>query len=178
MSADWRVCLQDLPKAGGHWRGIMPRSDLMQGGAIAGVDGLCDDVRFELRLARRGDVWRLSGEWRSAADRRCDRCTRRFVWGFSGRVSRDFRLVSVSVAVPGEDADLDLLHEPGRIDLLDVLREEMWLAWEARVVCDPRCKGLCPRCGRDLNEGDCACEGGDVADDHPFAALRRLKLDA
>ncbi len=175
MDGAWLVCLADLPPGGGHWRGEIARADLVRSGGVDGLDRLASDVAFELRLARRGDVWRLSGEWRAVAARDCDRCNRRFDWAFGAPVSRDYRLAASPA--DGED-EAERLALPGRIDLLDVLREEMWLAWDASVVCDARCKGLCPRCGGDLNDGDCGCGEPEPAEDHPFAALRRLKLDA
>ncbi len=175
MDGAWLVCLEDLPPAGGHWRGEIDRANLARSGEVDGLEGLNADVRFELRLVRRGDVWRLSGEWHAGAERDCDRCNRRFDWPFGAAVSRDYRLTA---SPSGEDGEAEWLAPPGRIDLLDVLREEMWLAWDASVVCDARCKGLCPRCGRDLNDGDCGCGEPEPAEDHPFAALRRLKLDA
>jgi uncharacterized protein len=39
-------------------------------------------------------------------------------------------------------------------------------------LCDDACKGLCPQCGRNLNEGTCDCQP-DTSDDR-FSALRQL----
>ena len=68
-----------------------------------------------------------------------------------------------------------LLAPPGRLNLVDVLREDIWLAWPRDAVCRPDCKGLCPICGANRNQGECRCERGDA--DHPFAALGRIKFD-
>jgi uncharacterized protein len=43
------------------------------------------------------------------------------------------------------------------IDLTEVLREEVALAVPRFVECRPDCKGLCPRCGKNLNDGPCDC---------------------
>ena len=43
------------------------------------------------------------------------------------------------------------------VDLTDVVREEMLLAVPRFVECRPDCRGLCPRCGANLNEGPCDC---------------------
>jgi uncharacterized protein len=40
-------------------------------------------------------------------------------------------------------------------------------------LCREDCRGLCPRCGADLNEGECACEPGPV--DNRWAGLAQLK---
>lgn len=44
-------------------------------------------------------------------------------------------------------------------------------------LCADDCKGICPRCGANLNEGPCSCAEAAPAEDGPFAALRNLKLE-
>lgn len=43
------------------------------------------------------------------------------------------------------------------LDLTEVLREEVALAVPRFLECRPDCKGLCPRCGANLNDGPCSC---------------------
>jgi uncharacterized protein len=43
------------------------------------------------------------------------------------------------------------------LDLREALREELHLAVPQFVECRPDCRGLCPRCGANLNAGPCAC---------------------
>jgi uncharacterized protein len=43
------------------------------------------------------------------------------------------------------------------IDLRPAVREELILALPRYVVCREDCRGLCPRCGNDLNAGPCGC---------------------
>jgi uncharacterized protein len=43
------------------------------------------------------------------------------------------------------------------IDLTPVVREELVLRVSAFPLCRPDCKGLCPKCGADLNAGPCGC---------------------
>jgi len=37
------------------------------------------------------------------------------------------------------------------------IREEIILDYPLKPLCNPDCKGLCPRCGKNLNEGGCSC---------------------
>ena len=57
-----------------------------------------------------------------------------------------------------EDPDVYLI-EPGarELDLRPAIREEWLLAQPRYLLCREDCKGLCPRCGADLNEGSCDC---------------------
>lgn len=45
------------------------------------------------------------------------------------------------------------------IFLDDNIREELILDYPQRVLCRQDCKGLCIKCGKDLNEGQCQCKG-------------------
>jgi uncharacterized protein len=44
------------------------------------------------------------------------------------------------------------------IDMDPDIREEILLEYAINPVCSPGCKGLCPRCGKNLNEGECNCK--------------------
>ncbi len=57
--------------------------------------------------------------------------------------------------------------------LEDVLREQVLLAVPLKVVCGEHCKGLCPRCGRNLNREGCTC--AEPAPDPRWEALKDLK---
>lgn len=43
------------------------------------------------------------------------------------------------------------------IELDPEIREEIILDYPIKPLCKPDCKGLCPRCGANLNEGGCTC---------------------
>jgi len=45
-----------------------------------------------------------------------------------------------------------------QIDLVVPLREQVILAVPIRSLCQPQCRGLCPCCGANLNDGDCGCQ--------------------
>ena len=75
-----------------------------------------------------------------------------------------------------DDPDVFLL--PARaveIDLRPAIREQWLLAAPAFALCREACKGLCPRCGADLNLGACECA---PQADARWGALRELRSDA
>jgi uncharacterized protein len=43
------------------------------------------------------------------------------------------------------------------IDLGEEIRQEMILANPAKVLCSKDCKGICPKCGANLNKEQCKC---------------------
>ena len=61
------------------------------------------------------------------------------------------------------------------LDLARPVREHVMLAVPQYVICEEACRGLCPRCGTNLNESTCACR---VEEEDPrWAALRRLRTE-
>jgi len=43
------------------------------------------------------------------------------------------------------------------IDLDQDIKEEIILDYPISSLCSPECKGICPKCGKNLNEGGCSC---------------------
>ena len=60
----------------------------------------------------------------------------------------------------GDSADLD-----------DIVRTVFVLNLDSKLLCKDDCKGLCHRCGKNLNDGPCGCQ---KELDPRFAALRQL----
>jgi uncharacterized protein len=42
-------------------------------------------------------------------------------------------------------------------DIDEIAQTAFVLNMEQRILCSEDCKGLCPKCGKDLNEGPCNC---------------------
>lgn len=60
------------------------------------------------------------------------------------------------------------------LDLGDAVREELILATPEFVLCREDCRGMCPRCGADLNAGPCGCAPESDPRWSAFEALKRL----
>lgn len=72
------------------------------------------------------------------------------------------------------DAEAEIGYYTGDGLLLeDVLREQVLLAVPIKIVCREECKGLCPHCGRNLNQGSCDCR--QELTDPRWDALRGLR---
>ncbi|HXH64302.1 MAG TPA: DUF177 domain-containing protein [Mariprofundaceae bacterium] len=173
MRRQWVIVLQDVPETGMHWDGPIP-ADAMQDpslGEVAPLASMRSDLDWKGDLARKGDVYRLHGHWHFRVERQCSRCNEPFELEMDGDTDCDFRL---GTGVRDEDASL-LLPPPGEVNLVDVLREDVWLAWPQDVVCREDCLGLCPVCGCNRNQGGCQCHQMDKG--HPFAALGKIKFD-
>ena len=65
-----------------------------------------------------------------------------------------------------------LARNATHVNLMPAIREELILAAPRYVACREDCRGLCPRCGQDLNAGPCGCA---PAADPRWPALEALK---
>jgi len=72
------------------------------------------------------------------------------------------------------DAEAEISYYEGEGVLLDdVVREQVLLAVPLKVTCREDCRGLCPHCGKNLNQEKCLCA---VAPEEPrWAALKEIR---
>ena len=75
------------------------------------------------------------------------------------------------------DLDEDKLDEyaiieDGFLDVDEQLREQLEMEFPLRFLCREDCRGLCQKCGKNLNEGDCDCDHTEI--DPRLEPLRRL----
>ncbi len=58
-----------------------------------------------------------------------------------------------------ENFDLDYnIKGKTTLDITSDIRQEMILEYPIKPLCDELCKGLCPKCGKNLNNGKCNCK--------------------
>lgn len=81
--------------------------------------------------------------------------------------------VNTGMRLPApEEADAFRIDEAHRLDLAEAMREYALLELPAAPRCREDCKGLCPQCGNNLNDGPCDCDRESV--DERFAILSKL----
>jgi uncharacterized protein len=99
----------------------------------------------------------------------CDSCGKRFRQQKQVTVER---MIVTELANEGDDDALDLIVlENNGLDVEALMRDEIILAIDTKNLCKEDCKGRCPKCGKDLNEGPCDCK---PELDSRFAVLAKL----
>lgn len=117
------------------------------------------DVEASLGLDRTGDLVSVRGPVRSLARLECVRCLREF------DLPLTVDLTVVADRAGGrhrleEDLEADdymMFHDGRQLDLREQARESLLLELPITPHCREDCRGLCPRCGADLNLGPCGC---------------------
>ena len=83
----------------------------------------------------------------------CDRCGKAFVQ------EKDVPFTCMlAEELQNEENDEIVLLEDGMVDVGDLARTAFILDMDTKTLCSEDCKGLCPRCGADLNLGPCSCK--------------------
>lgn len=89
------------------------------------------------------------------------------------RCARCTQIFSTTVSDSGFLRDFPGVQRTDEVDITEELREAILLNLPHFPLCEEGCKGLCARCGKDLNEGPCGCpESGGSG----WGALDNLKL--
>ncbi|MCK5070970.1 MAG: DUF177 domain-containing protein [Desulfocapsa sp.] len=136
------------------------------------------DVDADFLISQeKADVYSLKGSFKAMVDSSCDRCGKTVKlkvdehFFYQLRVEEEPQMVS-DYNCSDEDCDVVYLSEPV-IDSNDILKEQLLLALPASVLCVEKCKGLCDRCGVNLNEKQCKCR--ETNENSPFAILKQLQ---
>ncbi len=80
---------------------------------------------------------------------------------------------AMTTEASSDEEDVDCSYFSGHaIDLKDSLHEQIILALPPQFHCNEFCRGLCTRCGVNLNQGACSCP--PIRKANPFAALKAL----
>jgi uncharacterized protein len=91
-----------------------------------------------------------------------------------GCCARCTQIFSTTVSDSGFLRDYFDLEGAEEVDVTEDLREAIILNLPRFPLCDESCKGLCPQCGKDLNEGPCGCSEGEKGG--AWDALNSLNL--
>jgi uncharacterized protein len=71
------------------------------------------------------------------------------------------------------DDEMDMGFYTGEeLDMQELVREQVMLNLQMKPLCDESCKGICPKCGTDLNTGTCTCEKKET--DPRLEVLKKL----
>ena len=136
------------------------------------------DVCFPEPIAVAGSIVNTAGYMRMSLSvsapytAHCARCLRPVSDRFSISVQKTVVPAGLLVHESEEDSDDYIIVHDGFLDPDEQILSAFEAEFPAKVLCRDECRGLCPRCGKDLNDGPCNCS--DTFPDPRLAPLREL----
>lgn len=135
-------------------------------------------IRIHLKLSRSGRTVLVESRIRAETEFSCDRCLERFVTRLNSNYKATLKprpqgSPGGEVELEREDLETDY-YEGDEIDLTPALQDQLLLAIPPKAVCREECRGLCQRCGQNLNLKTCKCAGEDV--DPRLQILKKIKV--
>ncbi|HEX3027216.1 MAG TPA: DUF177 domain-containing protein [Clostridia bacterium] len=125
-----------------------------------------EPVSVRGRVRNKADVVELRAEAVFDFFTHCDRCCREITEHLT--VPLNYVLAT---SAQSEDSDDIIVVENEKLDLDELAVSNIILSLPMKHLCKEDCKGLCPVCGKNLNDGPCGC-GGEI--DPRLAALKDL----
>lgn len=157
----------DCPGASVPFQESLDLSDLTFGSCKPAVE----PVRAQGMVRNTAGVLLMNGEVTAKLQGVCDRCASEF----QRDVTYPIEAVLVTELTDEENEDQWVFELEGNsANLEDIVRTVFILNMDSKLLCRDDCKGLCCRCGANLNDGPCSC-GKEL--DPRFAALQQLLQD-
>ncbi|MBV9264849.1 MAG: DUF177 domain-containing protein [Acidobacteriaceae bacterium] len=170
------IAIKDLELRDVRFQVDVPAGEIDYSSEITQISALHATGSAHLLSRSLGEV-RIEGNLKVTVNAPCDRCLE----SATVAVEKRFDLVYMPSETGNgarEDEVDEAAVEVGYYDgaglaLNDVLREVVLLALPMQLICAEACKGICPECGQNLNQGECDCEPQPI--DDRWSKLREFR---
>ncbi len=143
---------------------------------------LAKDVEVTGTLSVNGKDVYLSGQIKTELTLQCSRCLEPYQFPVDSKMTAHFmpreepdkeQIEHPEVELCTADIDIEY-YDDNRVDIIQPVHDQIFLAMPLISICGEGCKGLCAKCGNNLNKRDCGCsQDGPV--DPRLEVLRSLK---
>ncbi len=122
-----------------------------------------ENIKAHLEILRGSNFVRVQGTVEAIIITNCSRCLEEILFLIRENFKLDYILgrdpYALRERVELKDEDIDRVYFQGdTIDLGIGIRETIVLATPIAPLCRQDCSGICPRCGKNLNQGKCECK--------------------
>lgn len=114
-------------------------------------------VEIAGEIVNKASLVRLEAEITFEFDASCDRCGTRTAKRHTLKLSK-----SLATSIEGEESDTIITVPDMKLDLDELIYTETVTNLPMKHLCDENCKGMCPKCGKNLNEGECGCPKKEI----------------
>jgi uncharacterized protein len=137
---------------------------------------LLSPVKARLRIEKVGPEVLAQGEVTTSMELQCSRCLRNFAKDMDMNINVVYHPVE---ELRGEEKhevredELDMgFYRDDELDIQDLVAEQILLNVPMKPLCSESCRGICPKCGTDMNVNPCRCEQKKT--DPRLAVLKKL----
>ncbi len=133
-------------------------------------------VHASLRFDKKGPEVIVTGDASGEAEFQCSRCLKTFNMNMDSHIDVVYH-PSAEInkeehyELKGDELDTGF-YKNDTLDTEDILKEQLMLNVPVKPLCSEGCKGLCPKCGADLNITQCNCAASEI--DTRLAVLKQL----
>lgn len=128
------------------------------------------DFKLEVWLESSPDGIRVKGGLEGSVAMQCTRCLEGYRQDLAIKVDEFYRRPGMGALsadgrqLPGADVqeEDEYVIAEGSIDLNILVNDAVLLSLPMKRLCSEECRGLCQRCGSNLNLGPCDCGGEDI----------------
>ena len=124
-------------------------------------------VTIQGTVSNKASLVRLEAQISYEFEAGCDRCGQPTVATHFVNINK-----SLAASIEGEESDTILLVPDMKLDVAELLYTEVIMNLPMKHLCSENCKGICSKCGKNLNEGECGCPKKEI--DPRLAALAEL----
>jgi uncharacterized metal-binding protein YceD (DUF177 family) len=132
---------------------------------------------LRIRATNCGASIRIEGRFSSRVPLECSRCLTTFEETIAQPIDESIPIrfggPQAEELEAADEYDVSILRE-SRLDVVELVRQEILTALPMIPLCSPECPGLCPTCGEP--KGSCACR--QPKEEEPKTELRRLLANA
>lgn len=138
---------------------------------------LAKPLVIDTEISHEGQFLQMNGRIQTTVKGKCSRCLELVSMdidhSFAEQLlyAKDVSLFS-HLAV-GEVEEKYFIYDNDTLDITDIIRESLLAVLPQKILCRDDCRGLCPKCGKNLNQGQCDCDLFEV--DPRLAILAKLK---
>lgn len=136
-------------------------------------------IKLQIQLRRSGRIVIVKTRVEITVKWFCARCLDPFIQTMNAEFTTTLKPkpdlpLAHELELTPEDLETEF-YEGEEIDLTNLLQDQVLLTLPPKAICKEDCRGLCPKCGRNLNKEACQCLEQDI--DPRLAALKAFRAN-
>lgn len=136
---------------------------------------LKEPIHYQVTITNTGDAFLISGTAEAEAITSCSRCLEDVEVKLSANIDAYYLIEPPENSEENEINEFEILPEDHNIPLGEIIKATMIVDAPVKPLCKDDCKGLCPKCGKNLNTETCNCSE-EPDESNPFSVLKDYKV--